>query len=530
MKKFLFSAVAMAMAFGMLSCTQEREAGENGKGNETTGSTAVSFSFNLPSATRAPIDFEPDGQAENNAQEVMFGAGDLTILIFNNAGILEKKAEITSSTYTTLLSAGQKTIFVLANLGTAANHALPNLKKVNTATLVPSVDQFTLADLVEGSTTFTLTNFLAVAFDAGTPQAYDVNKAGARTFSVVPLHTLVAAGTRGLPMSNSNASVFTVNANVTEDQANTPGTPVLSGSEQYNRFKIELDFLGAKARVIMNPATLPQTIADISQPTYSVKNLAKYTSLVQRVVSGNPRSIYHTMTFTPAGDPVAYTPHFDQASSITQPVLANPATTPTYIYVPENTNTVLLRGQSSFYAMNVTYKPRNIVSAIAYNTLITEPPRIDFTRGAYDAVVITPANSYVYVTEDAGIHGITDRFFRTARLLADAVWMAANDLPITHGSYSASAADALVAGKYKTFVDAQSWYRFDIGVGAAPNTVFGVLRGNAYTATVTNLTGPGEPTEGDLFEEPEIPVETRTYINVEITAKGWAVREQIVEG
>jgi hypothetical protein len=399
--------------------------------------------------------------------------------------------------------------------------------------LAPSTDQFTFADLVEGSTGFTLARFLEVAFDAGIPQEWDVDKDGqSRTFSVVPLHTIVQTGTLGFPMTNSNASVFTVNANVTEDQANTPigGSAPTSGSEQYNRFRIELDFLGAKARVIMNPATLPQTIADISNPTYSVKNMAKYTSLVQRVVSGNPRSIYHTMTFTPADDPDSYAPHFDQASSTTLPVLANAATTPTYIYVPENTNTELLRGQAPFYAKNVTYKPRNIVSAIAYNPLITQPPRINFTRDAYDAVVVAPLNSYVYVTEDAGLPGgVTDRFFLNARLLADAVWMAVNDQPLG-GAYTEAAADALVAGKYKTFEDAQSWYRFDIGVGQSPNIDFGVLRGNAYTATVSNITGPGEPGEGDLFEDPEIPVETRTYINVEITAKGWAYKEQIVEG
>ena len=93
--------------------------------------------------------------------------------------------------------------------------------------------------------------------------------------------------------------------------------------------------------------------------------------------------------------------------------------------------------------------------------------------------------------------------------------------------YTTGAADALIAAApyndYLVFTDAQSWYRLDIGARAVgeTNTNYGVLRGKAYTAAITNITGPGLPNEEDLFEEPEKPVDAKTYINVTIEAKGW---------
>lgn len=514
LNKIFTAALAATILFA--SCAKDNGTNNPGNGQEIDSPTYATFSFNLSNGTRAVGEFEPTPQTEAQTNEKKIGTGDLYILVFNaTTKALEYKSEVTNAKHTALLTAGQKKIFVLANIGAegAAANVQANLKTVDPATLAASSTAATVASSLTVNTS-TLDDLYKIAFDAGTPQAYDVVKTGSRTFSVAPLYTLVNAGTLGLPMSNNNAATFTLNANVTKENAELAGTPVENGQETYNRFKIVLDYMGAKARMVANPSGFSQTLADISNLKYTVKNLAKYTSLIQNVPAGVPQSIYHNLVYS-SPTQATFQAHVDQASTANVDVAAS-ATAAPYIYVPENTHATLLRGQSSFFALNVTYKPKAIVNTVDFDLLENKVKCTEVK--SYDDLSIG-TGTYIYSTEV--VHGISVDFFRSARVFADAVWMSKNQKPISDGSYSTTDADALVAGKYKTFTNAQSWYRMDIGEGVGVNTIYGVLRGNAYTATVNNITGPGEAKEEDLFEKPEDPVSARTYINVTIEAKDW---------
>jgi hypothetical protein len=289
--------------------------------------------------------------------------------------------------------------------------------------------------------------------------------------------------------------------------------------------------------------------------------LAKYTSLVQNVaVSGNvsdPQSWYHNFNWETFAQG-KFDAHIDQASNLfegdTNNGLPVPSSGGNFIFVPENTHALLRQGQSSFYAMHVKYEPQMIVKTVAYNQLVGA---IAFT--AYDtwdnlstlpdgtAGRLEGGNQYFYYK--AGITGgVTNAttnpappasdtyFFANARVFADALWIRANNKPLNDASYNSAAADALLEAlnndpeegdvDYMIFTDADSFYRLDIGDGDGDGANYGVLRGKAYTATITNIAGPGEPTEADLFNDPEDPVSARTYINVTILAADWEPRSQ----
>lgn len=537
MKHFaILPLAAMVLLFG---CAKDNTI--NGGNDYPAGEkTYASFSFNLGTKSKALTDFDPNPQVENATNEAKIGDGDLYILVFNaTTKALEYKAAVEGTTHTALLTSGQKKIFVLANLGATNNNVFvhSNLQTIDTGDLSSDGVATTYANLEVGTTT--LNDFYTIAFNAGTPQAHGIAKdANGRTFSVIPLYTLVNPGTLGLPMSNHNGYNFTLKPGVTEFDATYGGTtPVLSGEETYNRFKVELDYMGAKARLIADIDAIndkQEGVAVISNPEYTVKNLAKYTSLVQNWIAGTGMSIYHNMDFSSVSDYAAFV---DQASTANVvPASAAVAATP-YIYVPENTNSNLLRGQSSFYALKVTYKPQYIVTGLYFNNLTdnvefggTDYDNLGATANApsmYGSASAPAGQTYVYAP--SAIEGAPAGFYESEYLLAEAVWMSINHKDIyAEKDYPADILD-LVAGKYKKYTDAQSWYRIDIGTGSGAATKYGVLRGNAYTATVNNITGPGEPEEKDLFEKPTDPVLARTYINVTIVAKGWTPQTQEID-
>ncbi len=411
-------------------------------------------------------------------------------------------------------------------------------------------------------TNITLDQFYEIVFNAGTPQAYSYVKTGARTFSIEPLSKIVSAtpALRGLPMSSSRGVSYTLTGNVTkEDAEDDQVTPVANGTNANNRFSVQLNYLGAKARLTMNQAASTFTgddVADITTPTYTVKNLAKFTNLVANVTTGGvpptltpnvSQSYYHGEQWTGATQ-LTYQANFDQASNIT---VAVPASDGNFIFVPENTNATLLRGQSSFFAMKATYKPKYILKAVSYNPLVgAGTGSIAFPAANFDTWAnLAPAtagagqlaggNQYYYHID--GIEGVNDattvgatstrvHYFANARVLADAMWVKANNKPLTDASYLTGGgagaadqllADAITAKECLIFTNGESYYRLDIGSGTGDATEYGVYRGNAYTANITNIAGPGVPDEGSLFDNPNDPVKAVTYINVSIETAEW---------
>ena len=548
-KLFMFAALA---ALTFVSCTREVINGGD-EGNIPEGNTYASFSFNGLPETKALGDFNPLGIVENDAADGKIDTDDLYLLVFNG-NALEYYAKINSNPHTALVSAGgNKKIFVLANMGSSAAHVNGHLVSdaLGTATTT-TIDAIRAA--YEGSG-YSYSEFMNLAFDAGTPQANDVDKANVtRSFSVLPLSTRIG-GTQslGLPMTSSNQLLYTFAPNITNDNtgAEDPGvTPTTGGTSPKNRFLIQLDYMGAKARMTVDLNSLPQNIAisgqpraDISLPKYTIKNLAKLTGLVQNVVSGSPRSIYYNYSW---GGPSGYINHIDQASNVLLVPDAVAATTTPFIFVPENNNSIgLSRGQSSFYELNVTYKPRNVA-----NTVVADPLngyKAKLTTVAYSTLEVTGSPSetttagvyaYVYITEAALQGDMSTPFFANPNLLARAYWMNMTGKDWTDAAYPGDVTAITtafnpnfvydgslgafgIAGAYKTFTNAQSWYRLDIGVGTGSATNYGVLRSNAYSAKVTDIAGPGEPSESALFKDPDAPVVALTYINVTIQAATW---------
>ena len=547
MKKLFFIAAIAALM--MVSCTKEKGTDGPDDGG-IKGNTYASFSFGGVK-TRLVTDFNPANVLENDVNDGLIDVGDLYIIIFNAGGEMEFFAEVDANPYTALVKAGVgKRIFILANMGGAQTAANVNNHLVEDAINGSQLGPIT----VDGLEGLTLAEFYKVAFDAGIPQPFDVTKSSAsRTFSVLPLSTRVAAGTYGLPMSNSNEYTFTFAPNVTEDDAKNSGTtPVYQGGETNNRFEVQLDYLGAKARLVMNVSTLPQTIANIDQSsaTYTIKNLAKYTSLVQNVVSGNGRSIFHAYNWGTNPVQSDFQEYFDQASNAdyievltSQEKQSDPGAKSHFIFVPENTHQPsLLRGQSSFYAMNLTYKPLFIVESYTWQPLSSS---IVYNYDEWDNVkALGSGNDHgleggdTYIYDPVGVEngGEVAKFFANKQVYADAVYYSGGG---TLAAYNAAAVLAQVwdgttssfiapYDRVKLFKDAQSWYRIDIGSGTSPNITYGVLRGTAYTAIISDITGPGEPTEPDLFIDPEIPVEAVTYINVTIKPATWTHVTQVV--
>ena len=214
MKKILFSALAVMT---MISCNKEVANVPDGPDDGGSGeATYASFTFN--SGTKALADFEPNGVPANDAADAVIDVDgeDLYILIFNSSNALESFTKVTSNPQTILVSAGsQKKIFVLANMANVdanlvATTGAPTVNVAATATTIAAIEA------AFAGSGYSYSEFQALAFDAGTPQPYDVDKTNdSRTFSVLPLSTRVGgAYNLGLPMSNNTKITYTFAANI----------------------------------------------------------------------------------------------------------------------------------------------------------------------------------------------------------------------------------------------------------------------------------------------------------------------------
>jgi len=560
MKKPLFITFVFGFAFGVLiSCNKDggHEVPPEPKPEpEPETETYATFTINMQNAgTKAFADFNPDMVGDDDASDARIAPGDLYILVFNNDNILEYKAEVDSIPHTALITSGAKRVFVLANLGSTASHVMGNLRRVNPETL--DATDITYADLKVGATT--LNDLYAIAFDAGTPQGYDVDKSGPRTFSIAPLFTRIDE-THGLPMTNDNRYTFTLNPDVTKIQAETPGTPATDGSETYNRFAINLDYLCAKVRFVMNPEVLfiyttsqgdtlyTSDLVDISDPFYTIKNLPKYFSLFPNVLGGPPGRFYYYSIYQNRVQEryfqelsALFQNHFDKASNAGaqtgDPTYGGvPALTEggSFLFVPENPfGGGADLGVSTCVIVNLTYKPKYIIKSVTWDA---QRATIDYSYDSWDALsavganILENGNQYFY--RRGGLTGDDiNEYFANKQLLADALWMTTYGDPAAGSGYSADAALELlgeignhtyqkyIGGPARfiwTFTDAQSWYRFNIHPG--------VYRGLAYTVVVKQFgyPEPGKPEEMYyLLDEPGLSTGGYFDTRIDLEVTGW---------
>lgn len=513
MKQFKFFAVALA-ALTIFSCSKEQIGGNEGEGGNDGGNaintpTYATFKFNIGGGSngRAAADFDPVTKPEDDIDDAEIGR--LQLLIFNATsqalefnGVLDAG----STSKTVLLTAGKKKIFFIANNN--------ELTEYNTA-IAP-------ATFKPGQATSTLNVFNELHFDAGTPQQISPDHSGSRTFNFSKLYSQsnIAVGSEaGLPMSNTNEMTYTLNAGVSESDAQG-GVPVNAGASPTNTFKIQLYYMVAKARLVLGSDVLiggPDK-PEISDVKYAIRNLARATSYVQNVpTAGSYQSFYYSMTFA---DQAAFEREFDNASSINVPTSVIPGH---YLYVPENNHMLLLRGQSSYFGINATFEPV-VISKVEYDI----NNRVKYTmKRLFEAA--NGNRDYIYTTKD--VQGIpAGTYFKTVALFQEAAWMMKSGIPFVEATHREEAkllvkdpasTKPTIGGDYMSFTDAQSYYRIDLGVGTGAETIYGVLRSNKYDATVNKITGPGVPSEEDLVVDPENPVSARTYISATIIPAVW---------
>lgn len=547
MKKFLAATMVVALAV-FASCSNEN-AGEkpNGGGEELNGSTYATFKFNLTSNnSRALADFDPTTVDINDVNDAKLGVTDLRLVIFDaTSRACEHNEMVTGTTETVLVTAGKKKIFVFANTG-----------KLQDATKTPTTSDFDtkIAAYTKGGTK-SLTDFYAEVFSAGIPQNYvmgrgettDPRATADRAFHYNALWTRVDPGVLGIPASNSNAIEYTLIANVTKEQAEAEA-PSNTGTSDKNSFNIQLEYMSAKARLLLASDVVSKAATEdgtvIANVTYTVKNLAKYTKYVQNVESGVKKSYYWGF-FNPANkdDQSVFDPHIDYASRATATVKTLPLNVPDdyeFIFVPENNDANILRGQSSYYAMKATYEPGVVICDVTYNPLAT-PSLVPTEKKLADCGVYNKegAKDYIYVHTDIK-DGNTilvgaGTYFKNYDLLLEYIWTKKYDNGAWDGkegtttqrdeakAFMPTSATPLVDKNqpFYSFIDATSWYRIDLGKGKNKDTDYGVLRGNAYTGVIDAINGPGLPSEKDLTENPGNPVKENTYVSVTILAAKW---------
>jgi len=542
--KFLVAAFA---AVTMFTFCAEKPIDPNGDGTnpELTGKTAATFVLNVPQ-TRAGDDYEPNPDAPLlDADAQIINVNDLRLLIFDVDGTLECNEAFNNgdTRKTVMVTAGQKKIFVLANMGSMVTDPV-------------------MSGLTVGTVCYS--SFLAATFEAGVPQN-STQRLLTRSFKIEALHTR-SSSTTGLPATSNDEYTYTLKSGVTQAQAES-GTPAGPGttSETYNRFKLDLFFMLSKARVYTNVTQhLEGAVvkAKISDLKYGIHNLARFTYVTGHIVGGAYQSYYWGKTFTSvpwSGAGITnYEYHFDVAdkASITIPI-STTATGP-FHYVTENNNTGLTLGQAAYYAVNGDYRPTEVVSAVGYEP--TSSPKLqltvtDLTASPFDYVLLRKDFTGPGAGTNTGGTIQAGTYFASLALLQQAIWLCEYSTNVTGGSWIGDAtqigqANALLTTlggappttmpepklvtptppyAYYPFsaADGRNWWRLSIGeTPTTGSTKFGVVRGKKYTAKITNITGAGVPYEWMLDIDPEDPVDAETYVSVEVEIHEWTPADQ----
>ena len=586
MKLKLFFAAFAAVAL-MASCAERSDVPGEGPNGLINGKTVATFTLNIDNpATKAYGDFNPLGVVEGSTAEKSIDPASIRLLIIDVAsGIIDFNdlfsvippvdgVTTTTATRTVQVTAGEKKIYVIANLPTAQNTILASLVK----------DVNTLNDF----------NAVAKQFNAGAPQFPWSNKTLARSFIITDLTTVTAP--RGLPASTTDKLTYVLKAGVSAkrsaENSTAPLSPVVSGntvSQNNNNFNLDLVFMMAKAQLYHNSSagTVVKdavTIGNVSDIKYAIHNLARITTFVQHVAGTYPQSWYYGKAFaTPmltgsasytdglTGTPAAYLygGHFDAGVNVSQPSISiagmpSGSNTNPWLYVPENNNTGgLTWGQASFFAINANYRPTKIVTAVTYEP--TADPKLVLTIPSP-----APTTAYVYLLKTiAGSGGVIEAgtCFETEALLKQAAWLCGYATNVIGGGWSSghltdATQSALILaltgtcptstvpaqlpedpapnyGYYKFDVPVTSpqiaggsWYKVAIGdprTGSDPYYKYGVFRGKAYQAVIASFNGPGVPYEWMLVPDPGEPVDATTALTVNIQILDWEYVPYIVD-
>ena len=517
-KKFRFFMAAFAAVGLMASCSSEEvtpvDPDNTGKpGIEEGEGTYATFYLDQVKTKATTFDPPTSGStSENDNNDGDLAYTDVRLLIFDSQTKALEINELfgTDARKTVLVQVGNKKIFAVANAqGDLKSHYHDVLE-----TWGPTSGK-------------TLDDFYALFYNAGTPQALGTTTN--RSFDIEPLHKH-ARTTVGLPASNTNAIEYELKANIEREDAHNDPNPSTGGTSDNNAFKIELVYMIAKARLHLGqPITSIVSGGDkVSNITYTIRNLARVTNFVQNVVAGVPRSYYYTK-YDLGTTAAEFLLDFDLASKMQTTAITE--TPGDYLYVPENNNQLLRRGQSSHFVIKAKFEPGKVVTDAKY-----------YTSGIVETVKtlaeIGGNMDYVYtLTED--IPGIpAGKYFTSLAILQKTAWLYAKNAEWTGSPTQLAEAEAIVntanekaTGSddplYYQFYNAQSWYRLDIGESTTgANLRPGVLRGNAYNAKINTITGPGVPDEGEVEIDPEQPVVSMTYISAVIEVKKWDLKYQ----
>lgn len=584
--RFILAAFAAAAMF--VSCTEQALNPDGTRKLDEGGKTAMTFKLNLSQPTTKALDFNPDlGGIPANEQQI--NPADIYILIFNEAtGILEVKEPMVTNTaedeasFTTILDAGVKKIFVLANCS-------------NIPGFTTWFNGLTVDNSYSPLTTFPSTG----QFNAGDPQFVpfvDKSSASNRTFDITPLYTQTTS--YGLPASTTNQYSYKLNTGVGIGQsssANLATDPMTLDGTTYsqtdNSFEINMYFMVSKARLTVE-ATAISTYApaNISDLEYSIHNLSRRTNFILNVVGGLGRSAIFGQSYSngttgvvlngspwttpntiPAGH---YLAEFDGANTPKSPVGAYATTVAEqFIYVPEATHGSLTRGMVPYYAISATYAPKFVISAVSWNP--THPTqKADLSTG--QDIMLFSDQDYVYLRKDiVGFGGeiLQGTCFKTLALLQQAVWLVTKTNPTSPavgggwiGADAVQISDAMAligiappAGDptvaeylaypspiygYYEFTGAQSYYRANVGgvidsptipppgpygsftgqitFGNPNSDGLGTLRGVAYDATITGFNGPGVPYEWMLDSDKPEPLDSKAEVTITVKIMNWA--------
>ncbi|MDR1859633.1 MAG: hypothetical protein LBR06_01760 [Bacteroidales bacterium] len=543
MKKNLFFLLGIAALVGLSSCSSDETAGTVDT-PQLKGEPAYA-SFSIATETKATVDFDstPLAQVDDEADDMRLVATDVWLFIFDVAtGTLEKKQAFGSATTATVLvTAGSKKIFVTANTNALAD--ITATGAVSTTTYISKYGAWT-----EGTTT--LTAFLGEAYDAGTPQYYDVVKASSsRTFKLGPLTTQTTAS-QGLPVGNSNELTYTIVPDITDTQSQA-GTGSATGASANNHFAISLKFMSAKARIALLTGSLIDGTAPYqtgtvltstgNEPKWTLKNQPKLTNYIEGFSAKATSYYYNFDGTTTLSD---YTSRFDAANNIDVLIPTTYATdalfhasNEKFLFTPDNNNykgNSIQRGQSTFYAIQLKYVPRKLI-----NTITGHPTQALQFR--VDSLIVpsgtTPSYTYLLASVGSSDYLQPGVFFADSLTLAKAIWMelhydpstnpwtgsslqlaeAQTDLDNKIATVGLGARDAI----YYQFKNSTSYYRLDIGSKTGSAVTYGINRGNKYEATVSRVNGPGFPDEKYLFIDPEKPVVSNAYLTADITVLPW---------
>ncbi|MDH6321727.1 hypothetical protein M2463_003767 [Parabacteroides sp. PH5-13] len=521
-KTFKFFMMAAIVAAGFTACSSEEVTPIDPNNPETPNqeeATYATFLLNLNETKATTYDPSSSGSAaENDANDGDLSYSDVRLLIFDSqTKALEINEVFTDARKTVLVQAGNKKIFTIANTMGALKTAC--------------WDKLDATNFAPGSKT--IEDFYAIVYDAGTPQALGAALPTTRSFNFEPLHKH-ARSTKGLPASNSNAIEYELNPNIERDEAHNGAlvdeTNATPGKSATNSFKISLTYMIAKARLYLGDteANLTTNGDAVSNITYTIRNLARKTNFVQNVVAGVARSYYYS-DYTINTTASEFLQDFDMASAMQTTAITT--TAGNYLYVPENNNQLLRRGQSSHFVIKATFKPGQVITDATYTTSGIKYTTTDLDNsGSLD---------YVYTVAEV-IEGMpAGMYYTDLATLQKAAWLYKNNAEWKNTAAQIAEAEALVdatdektAGGelYYQFFNAESWYRLDLGESTTgSNLKPGVLRGKAYNAKINSITGPGVPGEGEVEKDPEQPVVSMTYISATIEVKAWDVVSQVGE-